>query len=156
VPVTVSVKAPPPAVVLFGLIELRPGTGFVAVTLKVFPLDVPPPGVGFRTVTEKFPVAETSLAKICACSCVLLTYVVVRLLPAQRTTDELLKFVPVALRVNAPLPTAAVLGLIELSVGDGLLTVNVFAPDVPPPGAGLNTVTWTVPAVAMSAAEICA
>src|SRR4029077_5172001 len=34
--------------------------------------------------------------------------------------------------------------------------VNVFAPDVPPPGPGFVTVTWIVPAVAMSAAEIAA
>ena len=58
--------------------------------------------------------------------------------------------------VNAPLPTAALLGEIELSVGAGLLIVNVLAAEVPPPGVGLNTVTGAVPAVAMSAAVICA
>jgi uncharacterized protein (DUF2236 family) len=52
---------------------------------------------------------------------VLLTNVVVRLLPFQRTTDEATKFVPVAVSVNAPLPTAAVLGAMELRVGTGLL-----------------------------------
>ena len=51
---------------------------------------------------------------------VLLTKVVVRLLPFQRTTDEATKFVPVAVSVKAPLPTAAVFGRIELSVGTGL------------------------------------
>ena len=35
-------------------------------------------------------------------------------------------------------------------------TVNVPAFDVPPPGAGLNTVTDAVPAVPMSAVVICA
>jgi len=45
--------------------------------------------------------------------------VVVRLLPFQRTTDEATKFDPVAVKVNAPLPTAAVFGRIELSVGAG-------------------------------------
>jgi hypothetical protein len=34
--------------------------------------------------------------------------------------------------------------------------VNVRALEVPPPGAGLNTVTWTVPAAAISEAEIAA
>lgn len=63
---------------------------------------------------------------------------------------------PVTVSVNAPLPTAAVLGKIELSVGAGLLTVNVFAEDVPPPGVGVKTVTEAVPAEAMSAALICA
>ena len=52
---------------------------------------------------------------------VLLTKVVVRLLPFQRTTDEATKFVPVAVSVKAPLPTAAVLGAMELKVGTGLL-----------------------------------
>ena len=51
---------------------------------------------------------------------VLLTNVVVRLLPFQRTTDEATKFVPVAVSVKAPLPTAAVFGRMELSVGTGL------------------------------------
>ena len=46
--------------------------------------------------------------------------VVVRLLPFQRTAEEETKFVPVAVSVNAPLPTAAVFGRIELSVGTGL------------------------------------
>ena len=63
---------------------------------------------------------------------------------------------PVTVSVNAPLPTAALLGEIEVAVGTGLLIVNVLAAEVPPPGVGLNTVTKAVPAVAMSAAVICA
>ena len=51
---------------------------------------------------------------------VLLTNVVVRLPPFQRTTDEATKFVPVAVSVKAPLPTAAVFGRMELNVGTGL------------------------------------
>ena len=56
--------------------------------------------------------------------------------------------------MKAPLPTAAVLGEIEVSVGAGLLIVNVEALEVPPPGVGLKTVTGAVPAVAMSPARI--
>src|SRR2546425_12357775 len=68
--------------------------------------------------------------------------------------DELMKFVPVAVRVN-PAPSAtALLGEIKLSVGAGLLIVNVEALEVPPPGVGLKTVTGAVPAVAMSLARI--
>jgi FixJ family two-component response regulator/AraC-like DNA-binding protein len=52
---------------------------------------------------------------------VLLTKVVVRSLPFQRTTDDVTKFDPVAVSVKAPLPTAAVLGAMELNVGTGLL-----------------------------------
>ena len=41
-------------------------------------------------------------------------------------------------------------------VGTGLFTANDTAFDAPPPGAGLNTVTLAVPAVAMSANVIAA
>ena len=42
------------------------------------------------------------------------------MLPFQRTTDDATKFVPVAVSVKAPLPTAAVVGAMELRVGTGL------------------------------------
>ena len=69
-----------------------------------------------------------------------------------------MKPVPFTVRVNAALPDVALAGDSELIVGTGLaaLMVNAVLPDVPPPGAGLNTVTWPVPAVAMSAAVIAA
>src|SRR5689334_17169731 len=71
-------------------------------------------------------------------------------------TEAPMKFVPVTVSVNAGLPAATVLGEMELSVGAGLLMVNVWATEVPPPGAGLKTVTCAVPAVATSAAVTCA
>ena len=46
--------------------------------------------------------------------------------------------------MNAPLPTAALLGEIEVAVGAGLLIVNVVVAEVPPPGVGVNTVTDAV------------
>jgi hypothetical protein len=52
---------------------------------------------------------------------VLLTKVVVRLLPFHRTTDDVMKLVPVAVSEKVPLPTAAELGAMELNVGTGLL-----------------------------------
>jgi hypothetical protein len=91
------------------------------VMLNVFAAEVPPPGVGVKTVTEALPVAAISLARIWACRLVLLMKVVVRLLPFQRTTDAVTKLVPVAVSVNAPLPAAAVFGRTELNVGTGLL-----------------------------------
>ena len=48
------------------------------------------------------------------------------------------------------------LGLKDVRAGTGLLIVKVAAPDVPPPGAGVDTVTIAAPAVAMSAAVIAA
>src|SRR5439155_16785473 len=74
------------------------------------------------------------------------------------TTDQLKKSVPYTVSVNAASPATAVLGDRELSVGLGFgaVIVNVCGLEVPPPGAGVNTVTEAVPAVAMSAVVICA
>jgi len=71
---------------------------------------------------------------------VLLTKVVARSLPLNRTTELLLKFVPVTVRVKLPLPAVLVVGLMLLSVGVGLLTIKLIASEFPPPGVGLNTV----------------
>ena len=84
------------------------------------------------------------------------TKVVGRSLPFQRTTELLTKFVPVMVRVNPPLPVTTVAGLMLLIVGNGFVMVKVAVLDVPPPGAGLKTVTFAVPAVATSLAGIVA
>lgn len=149
-------NAPLPTAALLGEIELSVGTGLLMV--NVLAADVPPPGVGLNTVTEAVPTVAMSAAVICAWSWVLLTNVVVRFVPFQRTTDVMAKFVPVAVSVKAALPAAALVGEIELRVGAGFVavTVNVAALDVPPPGVGLNTVTEAVPVAAMSVARICA
>ncbi|PYM31497.1 MAG: hypothetical protein DMD80_00250 [Candidatus Rokuibacteriota bacterium] len=109
-----------------------------------------------NTVTGTVPWVAMSAAAIWACSCVPLTNVVVRSLPFQRTTDELMKLVPLTVRVKAAPPTIVLLGEIQLSVGAGLLMLNVTLLDVPPPGVGVTAVTEAEPAVAMSAAVICA
>src|SRR5436190_2084849 len=152
VPVAVRVNPAPSATALPGEIELSVGTRLLIV--NVCALEAPPPGVGLKTVTGAVPGVAMSLARICTWSWVPLTNVVDRSLPFQRTTDEVMKFVPVAVSVNPALPAAALGGEIEVSVGTGLMIVNVEAPEGPPPGVGLNTVTEAVPAVAMSAAVI--
>ena len=65
-----------------------------------------------------------------------------------------MKPLPLTLRVKAELPATALGGVSETIEGSGLglLIVNAFALDVPPPGVGLTTVTLAVPALAMSAA----
>ena len=68
-----------------------------------------------------------------------------------------MKLVPFTLRVKAGPPAVAEEGLRLVVVGTGLsgtLIVKVWAFEVPPPGAGLNTVTLAVPAEAISAARI--
>jgi hypothetical protein len=66
-PLTISVKAAAPAVAEFGTSELIVGAGLLAALMvKVTPLEVPPPGVGFVTVTEGVPTEATSGAVIAA------------------------------------------------------------------------------------------
>src|ERR1700690_4646349 len=70
-----------------------------------------------------------------------------------------MKLLPVTVSVNPVPPAVAETGLRLVVVGTGLLTaliVKVWAFDVPPLGAGLNTVTVAVPAVAISVAVIAA
>jgi hypothetical protein len=96
------------------------------------------------------------VARIAAVSLVALTNVVTRGLPFHRTVAPLTKLLPFAVRVSAPEPALTVFGVSEFSTGTGLLTVNVTAFDVPPPGAGLVTVTGTAPGVATSVARTAA
>ena len=67
-----------------------------------------------------------------------------------------MKFVPFTVSVKALPPAVTEEGVIDVVVGTGLLIVKVCPPDVPPPGAGLNTVTLAVPALAISAAVMLA
>ena len=78
--------------------------------------------------------------------------------PLQFTTEPLTKPVPLTVRLKATPPAVALAGEMVVMVGTGLgaLIVKADAVEVPPPGAGLNTVTWAVPALAMSAAAIAA
>ncbi len=154
VPFTVSVNAAPPLVALVGETVVIVGPGLFTVNGEV--PDVPPPGAGLVTVTLKVPAVAMSPAVIAAVTCVALTKVVVFAAPLKFTTDEELKFVPFTVKVNATPPAVVLAGDSVVIVGNGLFTVNGEFPDVPPPGAGLVTVTLKVPAVAMSAARIVA
>jgi hypothetical protein len=118
--------------------------------VNVFAFDVPPPGGAFTTVTEAVPAVAMSAAEMEAVSLVLLANVVVRADPFQSTTEPETKFEPFTVRVKAGPPAVALLGEIELIAGTGLLTANVIAFDVPPPGRAFTTVTETVPPVLIS------
>ncbi len=82
--------------------------------------------------------------------------VVTRSDPFQRTTELVLKPLPLTVSVKAASPARAPVGFMPVEAGTGLLIVKVWALEVPPPGAGLNTVTAAVPAVTMSEADIAA
>jgi hypothetical protein len=84
------------------------------------------------------------------------TNVVVRFNPFQRTTEPATKPLPLTVSVNPAPPAVVEVGLRLVVAGTGLLIVKVRTLEVPPPGAGLNTVTWAVPADAMSVAGIAA
>src|SRR2546428_10711683 len=130
--------------------------GTLLLMVNVSAPEVPPPGVGENTVTDAVPTVAMSPTVIAACSWVLLTNVVVRALLFHRTTDPLTKFVPFTVSVKAPAPAVALPGVSEPIVGTGLgarLIVKVSALELPPPGAGVNTRTEAVPAVAMRSEE---
>lgn len=157
VPVAVNVNAPVPAVALFGDRVLSTGNGLVAVTTKAMAELVPPPGRGVNTVTAGLPATAIFDAGTVAVNCVGLMNVVASGAPFQFTTEPLIKLLPVTVSVKPAVPATAVVGLMAVAAGTGLLTmtvliVNVDAPLVPPPGAGVTTVTADVPAVAIFAA----
>jgi hypothetical protein len=72
-PLTVSVKAAPPAVALVGEIEVIAGTGLGAVMVNGELPEVPPPGAGLKTATCAVPAAAMSAAVTAACNCIALT-----------------------------------------------------------------------------------
>ena len=119
-------------------------------------MDVPPPGAGVNTVTVGVPAAAMSVDGMAAVSWVAETNVVARAAPFHRTTEPATKSVPVTVSVNPASPATAAVGFSPVVVGTGLVMLKVCGFDVPPPGAGLPTVTCAVPAVAMSAAGMAA
>src|SRR5713101_6566305 len=138
-------------------LAVRPVTvSAVLMMLKARALEVPPPGAGVKTVTCGVPAVTRSVAGMLAVSWVALTNVVVRLPPFHCTTDAGTKPLPVTVRVKAGSPAERVVGEMLVSVGVGLLTLSVAAPEVPPPGAGVETLTLFGPTGAMSAARMVA
>jgi len=112
---------------------------------------VPPPGLGFVTVTGTAPPVETSAAGIAALSCVVLTNVVSSALPLNLICEVATKFVPLTVKVKAN-PPAECNWPRDASVGSGLLMLNVATTEDATAGAGLFTMTLAVPPVAMSVA----
>jgi hypothetical protein len=94
VPVSVRVKAGPPAVSSDGESDFKTGTGFSFTIAKVSAVDEPPPGRGLKTVTDALPAEAMSAPSIRATRCVLPWNVVVRGLPFQHTTEPCTKFAP--------------------------------------------------------------
>ena len=133
-PLTVRVKAPPPAVALLGTRVVNAGTGLAALIVKVRALEVPPPGAGLNTVTEAVPAAAMSVAGMAAVTCVAFTKVVVRAEPFHLTTEPETKLLPLTVRVKAPPPAVALLGTRVVSTGTGFV--------LPPEPTGVFLSLW--------------
>jgi hypothetical protein len=144
-PMTVSVKAGPPGAAEDGLIEEITGGG-VAEMVKVAAFDVPVPGL--LTVTLAVPAVVTRLELTLAVNCVELTNVVGNRLPFHNAADVEMKFDPVMVIVNEPLPGVIVAGLNEVICGPlAAVTGNETVFDVP--ALGLLTLMLAVVADAI-------
>lgn len=157
-PLAVRVIAPFPATTEFGLSDDKTGSGLRgAVIVNPNTPEVPPPGVGLSTFTCAIPAVARSLAGIDARSSVAETNVVDLDMPFHWTIAPLTKLLPPTVSVIALLPALTVLGARDDKIGmgfEGATMVNVSTPEAPPPGAGLTTLTCTVPATVKSVAGI--
>ena len=97
--------------------------GAIAEIVKVWLLDVPPPGAGLNTVTWAVPAVAISVAGIVAVSRETEPNAVVRSLPFHRTVELETKLLPFTVNVNPAPPGAAEFGLRLVVVGTGLLAV---------------------------------
>lgn len=153
-PVTVIWNEAAPVEAELGERVVRLGAGFE--TVKLLDPDKPPPGLGLKTVTAEVPPAAMSEALIRAVTCELLTKVVVRSEPFHLTTQPLTKLVPLTVSVKPAAPAVAEDGERPETVGTGLLTEKFCELLIPPPGAGLETLTGNCPELARSELGIAA
>jgi len=115
-----------------------------ALIVNVVAMD-PPPGAGLVTLTVAVPTVATSMAGTLAVITVALTKVVVKATELKRTWEEGTNPVPLTVSVKAADPATTEEGERLAIVGAGLLISKVNGVDVPPPGAGLTTVSFAVP-----------
>jgi hypothetical protein len=148
-PVSVIVAAWPAGTIL-GEMEVKTGVGLV--TLKAATLLAPPPGVGFCTDTAFAELPAMAEAGSVAFSSVWLTHKVASAVPFHSTTDDGTKPVPVTSSVWVVDPATTLAGFTAVITGGGLFTVKVVVAELPPPGAGLNTVIAAEPPSARSVA----
>src|SRR5262249_24095722 len=114
--------------------------------------------VGLVITTAGVPWLATSVACNAILTCVAESTVTVRAWPPTVALAPAAKPVPVTVSVKAVLPAVTLAGLRVLMLGVGFTgaTVSGRAADVPPPGAGVNTVMLGVPAAAISLAAMAA
>src|SRR5262249_51238723 len=132
-----------------------------AVTLRLTLFDVHTPFVQdawFAIWTATAPWVTTSVASSAILTCVVESTITVRAWPPIVAVAPAANPAPVAVSVEALLPAVTLGGLRLLMLGVGFTraTVSGRAADVPPPGAGVNTVMLGVPAPAISLAGMAA
>jgi hypothetical protein len=138
------------------------GGGGGSTTVKRLAEEVPPPGAGLNTVTLTVPVDVISAAEIAVVNLPLFTNVVGRVEPFHCTAELDIKLEPFSVSVKDEPPTVVELGAMDVRLGTGLggggaaAIVKVWVLEVPPPGAGLNTVMAAVPDETMSPARVAA
>lgn len=154
VPDTLSVVLAAPATTVLGLRERTVGLGFTTFTGTAF--DSPPPGGfppctgGFNMATCTVPAVTMSEAFRATTSFMPLWNEVGRLEPLTTAVEVLMKFVPFTVMVAEPTPARTVDGIMEEIWGTGAVlgvTFSVTSAEMPPPGAGVKTVTETAPGV---------
>lgn len=124
------------------------------VTLKVAGAEVPPPGVGLVTVTERVPIVVNCVDGILALIWPVELNVVVYAVPLKLIIAPTAKPVPVTVKgERLPVLTIFEEGINEDIEGMALLTVRDLVLEVPPPGVGLTTDTEYVPPLSRSACE---
>ena len=136
-PFTANVNPVDPTVTLLGVIEVSTGRGLGAVIVKTAAAEAPPPGAGFRTVTCAVPAAATSAAVTAACSCVVLTRVVVREEPFHCTVEPVKNPLPFTMSVKPGAPATAVEGETEEMTGAGFEANTLTAPPLPDTGVSV-------------------
>lgn len=135
VPVTVSVKTPPPATADGGLSDP------IAGPTTANGLEAEMAVLEFRTVTFGVPAAASCAPLTAAVSEVALPYVVASSVEPQYTVEPPMKFVPAMVSVKSPLPAAAEAGVRPEIVG-ALATVKAAPTEFRP----LALTTWMLAA----------
>src|SRR6202030_12792 len=92
--------------------SLNPTEALATVISTTTTLDVPPPGLGLKTVTEAVPGVAISVAVMGAVTWVLERKVVLRGLPFQLTMAPGTNPVPFTVKMNAEPPGVAVTGTV--------------------------------------------
>ena len=165
VPLTVSVNPRPPATAPAGFKDEIVGTfsnGGMTVNPKSADLTVVPPEAGVETSMLAVLELTISAAAMKACNRVLETIVVGRALPFHKTLDIKKKLTPSTVKVKADPPAVMVPGVNEVITGatggDGWVIVKAKFVEMAtvPPEPGLETATFTEPALTASAAVIAA